>query len=204
MGFYAERILPRLIHLAMRRDDLTPYRTRIASAATGNVLEIGIGSGLNLPFYGGSVRQVIGIDPSPNLLAMAGEAACRTMTPLKLIAGTAESIPIDDRSIDTVVTTWTLCSIPEVERALREMRRVLRTDGQLLFVEHGRAPEPRVCWWQDRLTPMWKHLAGGCHLNRAVGELIENVGFRIERLDHSYMRGPKPMTFIYEGAARSC
>jgi ubiquinone/menaquinone biosynthesis C-methylase UbiE len=178
MGFYEERILPWLIHLAMRRHDLTPYRTRIASAATGNVLEIGIGSGLNLPFYGRSVSQVIGIDPSPHLLVMARGAACRTMTALKLIEGTAESIPIEDRSIDTVVTTWTLCSIPEVGR---EMRRVLRTDGHLLFVEHGRAPEPRVRWWQDRLIPMWKHLAGGCHLNRAVGELIENVRIRLVR-----------------------
>jgi ubiquinone/menaquinone biosynthesis C-methylase UbiE len=133
---------------------------------------------------------------------MARETADRAATPLKLIEGTAESIPIEDRSIDAVVTTWTLCSVPEVERALQEMRRILRPGGRLLFVEHGRAPEPRVRWWQDRLTPMWKGISGGCHLNRAVNKLIENAGFRIERLDNGYMRGPKPMTFIYEGSAR--
>ena len=201
-GLYQERILPWLIHLAMRQRNLVPYRNRIASAASGNVLEIGVGSGLNLPFYGGSVGNLIGLDPSPRLLAMARETAYRTATPLKLIEGTAESIPIEDRSIDAVVTTWTLCSVPEVERALHEIRRILRPGGRLLFVEHGRAPEPRVRWWQDRLTPVWKRISGGCHLNRAVNELIENAGFRIERLDNGYMRGPKPMTFMYEGSAR--
>jgi ubiquinone/menaquinone biosynthesis C-methylase UbiE len=201
-GLYQERILPWLVHLAMRQGSLVPYRNCIASAASGTVLEIGIGSGLNLPFYSGSVSNLIGLDPSPRLLAMAREAADRTATPLKLLEGTAESIPVEDRSIDAVVTTWTLCSVPEVDRALREMRRILKPAGRLLFVEHGRAPEPRVRWWQDRLTPVWKRISGGCHLNRAVNELIENAGFRIERLDNGYMRGPNPMTFMYEGSAR--
>jgi ubiquinone/menaquinone biosynthesis C-methylase UbiE len=95
-----------------------------------------------------------------------------------------------------------MCSIPEIQRALQEMRRVLRPAGRLFFVEHGRAMEPRVRWWQDHLTPAWKHLTGGCHLNRAIDELVENAGFRIERLNQGYMRGPKPMTFMYEGSAR--
>jgi ubiquinone/menaquinone biosynthesis C-methylase UbiE len=202
MGFYQDRIVPSLIQLAMRNRNLAPYRSRTVSEATGHVLEVGIGSGLNLPFYRESASHIVGLDPSPKLLAMAREAAHRSAMPLKLIEGTAEAIPIEDRSIDTVVTTWTLCSVPDVGRALREMRRVLRPGGRLLFVEHGRAPEAGVRWWQDRLTPMWKHLAGGCHLNRAIGQLIENAGFRIERLDSGYMRGPKPMTFMYEGAAR--
>jgi ubiquinone/menaquinone biosynthesis C-methylase UbiE len=202
MGFYQDRILPSLIHLAMRNRNLAPYRKRVVSEAAGRVLEIGVGSGLNLPFYGESASHVIGLDPSPRLLAMARAAARRTAMPLELIEGSAEAIPIEDRSVDTVMTTWTLCSIPEVGCALHEMRRVLRRSGRLLFVEHGRAPEAGVRWWQDRLTPMWKHLAGGCHLNRAIDQLIEDAGFRIERLDRGYMRGPKPMTFMYEGAAR--
>lgn len=202
MGLYQDRILPSLIHLAMRNRNLAPYRGRVVSEASGRVLEVGIGPGLNLPFYGESASRIIGLDPSPKLLAMARAAARRAAMPLELIEASAEAIPMEDRSIDTVVTTWTLCSVPAVGRALHEMRRVLRPSGRLLFVEHGRAPQPGVRRWQDRLTPLWKPLSGGCHLNRAISELIENAGFRIERLDNGYMRGPKPMTFMYEGAAR--
>ena len=120
---------------------------------------------------------------------------------VRLIEGTAEAIPIDDQAIDTVVTTWTMCSIPAIELALQEMRRVLKTGGRLLFVEHGRAPETGVRWWQDHLTPVWKRFSGGCHLNRPIPELIQHAGFRIEHLDTGYMPGPKPMTFMYEGSA---
>jgi ubiquinone/menaquinone biosynthesis C-methylase UbiE len=148
----------------MRQSQLTPYRSRVASAASGRVLEIGIGSGLNLPFYGNSVSHIIGIEPSAKLLHMAQAASREISIPLDLIEGTAEAIPIDDRSIDTVVTTWTMCSIPVLERALQEMRRILKPGGRLLFVEHGRAPESRMRWFQDHLTPVWKRFAGGCHL----------------------------------------
>jgi ubiquinone/menaquinone biosynthesis C-methylase UbiE len=202
MGLYQERIVPCLIHLSMRQRILAAYRSRIVSAASGRVLEVGIGSGLNLPFYSGSVKYVVGLDPSPRLLAMARETANRARKSLELVEGTAEAVPLEDYSVDTVVTTWTLCSIPDANRALHEMRRVLKPGGQLLFVEHGRAPDPGVRWWQDRLTPIWKRLGGGCHLNRAIKDLIENTGFRIERLANGYMRGPKPMTFMYEGSAR--
>ena len=122
---------------------------------------------------------------------------------VELIEGSAEAIPLADTSVDTVVTTWTLCSIPDASQALRDMRRVLRPGGRLLFVEHGRAPDRRVVWWQDRLTPVWKRLGGGCHLNRAIGTLIEGAGFQFDRLETGYMRGPKPMTFMYEGSACS-
>jgi len=179
-----------------------PYRNRVVSGATGRVLEVGIGSGLNLPFYGDKVAQIIGLEPSPTLLGMANEAARKSQIPLRLVEGTAEAIPIENQSVDAVVTTWTMCSIPQIQSALLEMRRVLRPGGRLLFIEHGRAPEPGVRWWQDHLTPAWKHLSGGCHLNRAIEELIENAGFRIERLDKGYMQGPRPMTFMYEGSAR--
>jgi ubiquinone/menaquinone biosynthesis C-methylase UbiE len=202
MGFYEEQILPWLIHLSMRQHRLAPYRNRVVSNARGRVLEVGIGSGLNLPFYGNTVAEIIGLEPSPKLVEMANKAARQTPIPLRLIEGTAEAIPIEDDSVDAVVTTWTMCSILEVQKAVREMRRVLKPGGRLLFVEHGRAPEPPVRWWQDHLTPAWRRLCGGCHLNRAIDELIERAGFRVERLEKGYMQGPKPMTFMYEGSAR--
>jgi ubiquinone/menaquinone biosynthesis C-methylase UbiE len=201
MGFYRNYLLPRLTHLAMQHRGLAPYRNRIVAAANGRVLEIGIGSGLNLPFYRHATR-IVGIEPSPKLLEMAREAGQQTPVPLELIEGSAEDLPIEDRSIDTIVMTWTLCSIPDPRRALGEMRRVLKPTGHLLFVEHGRAPEPRVQWWQDHLTPLWKHLSGGCHLNRPVGELIQNAAFHTEQLETGYMAGLKPMSFMYEGSAR--
>jgi ubiquinone/menaquinone biosynthesis C-methylase UbiE len=201
MGFYRDQILPVLIHLSMRQRNLAAYRNRIVPAAEGRVLEIGIGSGLNLPFYSQKAEQVIGLDPSPKLLSMA-RGAGRASGPVEFVEGSAEAIPLEDESIDTVVTTWTLCSIPDAPRSLREMRRVLKPGGRLLFVEHGRAPEPNVRWWQDRLTPVWKRIGGGCHLNRAIGTLIEDAGLQIERLETGYMPGPRPLTFMYEGSAR--
>ena len=201
MGFYQDHILPYLIHLAMRRQDFARYRERVLADAQGRVLEIGIGSGLNLPFYTQRAQQVIGLDPSPRLLAMARGAGRQLEGAIELVEGSAEAVPLEDRSVDTVVTTWTLCSIPDPRRALAEMRRVLKPRGRLLFVEHGLAPDPKVRWWQDRLTPAWKRMGGGCHLNRAIAQLIEEAGFQFERLDSGYMRGPKPMTFMYEGRA---
>ena len=202
MGFYQDQIVPLLINASMRQKNLAAYRNRVVPAAEGRVLEIGIGSGLNLPFYSSNARQVIGLDPSPKLLAMARRASRSASRSVEFIKGSAEKIPLEDASADTVVTTWTLCSIPAVLDALHEMRRVLRPTGRLLFVEHGQAPDPNVRWWQDRLTPLWKRLGGGCHLNRAIGTLIEEAGFQFDRLETDYMPGPKVLTFIYEGSAR--
>ena len=166
------------------------------------MLEIGVGSGLNLPFYSEAATHVIGLDPSPKLLSLAREAAAGAGASTELLEGSAEAIPLDDRSIDTVVTTWTLCSIPNVTRALSEVRRVLKPDGVLLFVEHGRSPDARVGRWQDWLTPIWKRIGGGCHLNRPIRTLVEGAGFRIEQIETGYAEGPKPMTFMSEGRAR--
>lgn len=202
MGFYEDRILPFLTHQSMRQQRLTAYRSRVIPAAEGRVLEIGVGSGLNLPFYTDKVQRVVGLDPSPNLLSMARKVLPRVTPLVEFVEGSAEAVPLEDASVDAVVTTWTLCSIPDAQRALREIRRVVKPLGRLLFVEHGLAPEPNVRWWQDRLTPWWKPLAGGCHLNRPMRTLIEGAGFEFERLDTGYMRGPRPMTFMYEGSAR--
>lgn len=202
MGLYQDHILPFLVHRTMRQRNLAAYRARVIPAAEGRVLEIGIGSGLNLPLYGAAVERVVGLDPSPKLLAMTRKAARQASISVELIEAGAEAIPLSNGSIDTVVTTWTLCSIPGVQNAIGEMRRVLKPGGRLLFVEHGRASDLGVCRWQDCLTPLWRRVSGGCHLNRAIGELIESAGFRIDRLETGYMRGPKPMTFMYEGSAR--
>jgi ubiquinone/menaquinone biosynthesis C-methylase UbiE len=201
MGFYNDVILPKLCDLAMRNKQLRPYRERVIGAAEGRVLEIGIGSGRNLPFYRPQVTQLLALEPAPKLLTMARDAL-RPGMQVSFIEASAEAIPLDDRSVDTVVTTWTLCSIPRAATALTEMRRVLRPNGKLLFVEHGMAPDGNVRRWQDWLTPAWKRISGGCHLNRPIGTMIEGAGFRIDRMETGYMTGPKAMTFIYEGSAR--
>jgi ubiquinone/menaquinone biosynthesis C-methylase UbiE len=202
MGFYSEFILPRLCDLAMRNKLLLPIRERVIGAAEGRVLEIGVGSGLNLPFYRPQVTEVLALEPSPRLVAMARSASRDVSMPVSLLEASAEAIPLDDHSIDTIVTTWTLCSIPQAATALAEMRRVVRPGGKLLFVEHGLAPDESVRRWQDRLTPAWRCISGGCHLNRPIQPLIEGAGFRFDRIETGYIPGPRPMTFMYEGSAR--
>ena len=201
MSFYNDVILPRLCDLAMRNKRLVPYRERVIGAAEGCVLEIGTGSGRNLPFYGPSAKQILALEPSPKLVAMARGVPHRGI-PVSFLEASAETIPLDDRTVDTVVTTWTLCSISEAATALLEMRRVLRPGGRLLFVEHGLAPDEGVRWWQDRLTPAWRSISGGCHLNRPIQAMIEAAGFRVDRIETGYMPGLKPMTFMYEGSAQ--
>jgi ubiquinone/menaquinone biosynthesis C-methylase UbiE len=201
VSLYTDHVLPHLLNLAMRHKDLAAYRSRVVSAARGHTLEIGIGSGLNLPFYGPEASEVVGLDPSGSLLRMAKRRVGPSGPAVDMIEGSAEAIPLEDASFDTVLTTWSLCSIPDLSAALREMRRVLKPSGALLFVEHGRAPDPRVTQWQDRITPLWKPIAGGCHLNRPIDVLIRRAGFEISDLRVGYMAGPKPFTFMYEGRA---
>jgi ubiquinone/menaquinone biosynthesis C-methylase UbiE len=202
MGFYSDLVLPRLLDHAMRNEELVGYRRRIAGAAHGRVLEVGIGSGLNLPFYGPGVTEIIGLDPSGPLFGMASQRAEAHDRAVSFLTASAEAIPLDAGSVDTVVTTWTMCSIPDAGAALAEMRRVLRPGGDLLFVEHGRAPDPWVVRVQDLLTPVWRPLAGGCHLNRPMVDLITGAGFRMQDLRTGYAPGPKPFTFLYKGRAK--
>jgi ubiquinone/menaquinone biosynthesis C-methylase UbiE len=201
VGFYQNRIVPHLVNWAMRNRQLQPYRERVISTATGRVLEVGIGSGLNLALYPQEVREIVGLEPAHRLIGMARQTAERAGMKVPLIEGSAESIPLDRNSIDTVVTTWTLCTIPDPVGALMEMRRVLRPGGQLLFVEHGLAPEEKIRRWQRRLDPVWKRFAGGCHLDRPIRELIEKAGFQMAELDMAYAEGRRLMTFFYRGRA---
>ena len=201
MGCYERWILPRLLDLVMRHREATRYRAQIVPQARGTVLEIGVGSGLNLPFYDAGVEKIYGLDPSLELLAMAGRRARATAFPVEFLAHPAEAVPLPDASVDSVVMTWTLCSIADPLRALHEMRRVLRPGGLLLFAEHGLAPEAGVQGWQQRLDPLWGRIAGGCHLNRKMDALITAAGFHIRTLHTGYAGGPRPMSYVYAGGA---
>ena len=185
----------------MKGEPVAERRAALVPRATGAVLEIGIGSGHNLPLYSAAVTRLQGVDPSAPLLAMARRKLDRVTFPVELVCQSAESLRLDARSIDTVVTTWTLCSVPDPIQALREMRRVLKPDGRLLFIEHGLSPDPKVHAWQRRLNPIWRRIGGGCNLDRRIDELIRSVGFRIAELRTSYLPGPRPMTYTYEGQA---
>lgn len=201
MGFYRDQILPKLCDLAMRNKQLRPYRERVVGQAEGRVLEIGAGSGMNFGLYS-HAADVLALEPDPHLIEMARRRAMGAPRPVELIEASAEGIPLADRSVDTVVSTWTMCSIPHAVDALREMRRVLKPGGRLLFVEHGLSPSPGVQTWQHRLTPLWAGIFGGCHLDRPIDALVAESGFRIDHLQTGYLPGPKVMTFFYEGSAR--
>ena len=202
MGLYDRWILPPLLDLVMRNKEVTRYRVRVVPQARGIVIEVGIGSGLNLRFYGPQVQRLYALDPSAELLCMARRKASVTPLSVQFFACSGESIPIDDHSVDTVLTTFTLCTIPDPLGALREMRRVLKPGGRLLFAEHGLAPDPSVRRWQHRCNPLWNRIAGGCNLDRKIEELIGAAGFHILELTTEYAKGPRPLSYIYAGSAR--
>lgn len=200
MGWYSERVLPALIERGMDNKEMAKHRPLVPPLATGRVLEVGIGPGLNLEHYGEQVTHVFGLEPSAALLEKAAERAEGKPYTVDLIEAGAEAIPLERDSVDTVVTTWTLCSIPELECSLQEMRRVLKPGGRLLFLEHGRAPEHGVARWQDRLTPLTRKLLG-CALNRPMDRLIEEAGFQMRELRKEYFTGPRIIAYHYVGQA---
>jgi len=177
-------------------------RSESVPRAQGDVLEVGIGSGLNLPFYSSGVRRVYGVDPSTELQRMALRRASTVPFEVRFFRQSAEApLPLTDSTIDTIVMTWSLCSIPNPEAALLQMKRVLKAAGRLIFIEHGRSADAGVTVWQDRITPSWKRFAGGCHLNRKIDDLIAAAGFRIIEQRNFYLPGPRPMTYTYQGVA---
>jgi ubiquinone/menaquinone biosynthesis C-methylase UbiE len=202
VALYARYVLPVLTDLAMRNSTARRERARFVPLATGVVLEVGVGSGLNIAHYGPDVRTLYALDPSAQSLRMARRRAERAGFAVTLVQATAEAIPLADASVDSVVTTWTLCTIPDPGRALREMRRVLRASGRLIFVEHGRSPDESVTRWQDRLTPFWSRVTGGCHLNRSIDRLVSESGFDLVSIERSYASGPRVAASFSRGVAR--
>lgn len=202
MGIWARHVLPRLIDRGCARGAFAEIRERLVPRARGRVLEIGVGSGHNLAHYvAGAVERVWGLDPSPELLERAGRAAREAAVEVVLVRGVAGAVPLADGAVDTVVVTWTLCSIDDPAVALAEARRVLAPGGRLLFVEHGASPDAGVRRWQRRLTPLWKRAAGGCRLDRDVAGLLAGAGFEIDELDAGYLEGLKIGSWTSRGVA---
>ena len=203
MGFYENRILPWLLDAACGTGPVEKQRAKVVPQAEGRVLEVGMGSGLNLPFYDPSrVELVWGLEPSEGMRRRAESRLAVSPVEVKWIALPSEEIPLEDESADTVLLTYTLCSVPDFRRALAQMRRVLKPTGRLLFSEHGVAPDEGVRRWQERINPLWKRLAGGCHLNRDIPGALREAGFEVPQLETMYLPGtPSFAGFQYWGYA---
>ena len=201
MGFYEKYLLPKILNSVMKAPELTSLRAQLVPEATGNVLEVGIGSGLNLPYYTGDVK-VTGIDPSTELQVYAREVAERSGVEVDFLSLSGEDIPCEDNTFDSAVITWTLCTIPNPASALAEIRRVLKPSGKMIFAEHGLSPDASVARWQSRINPVWKVIGGGCNLNRNIDEMISQAGFTFEALETGYIPGPKFATYNYRGVAK--
>ena len=204
MGLYAKHILPRLIDRACSAKPVARQREKVVPLAEGTVLEVGIGSGLNLPFYDAAkVEKVIGLDPAEEMLAMARTRAAAAAFPVEHLALAGETIPLEDKSVDTVLVTYTLCTIVDVAAALSGMRRVLKDSGRLIFCEHGLAPDAGVRRLQNIINPLWRRIGGGCNVNRDIPGLLAEGGFAIDSLDTMYLPGtPRFGGFNYWGMAR--
>lgn len=205
MTIYQQYVLPKLIDMACGTGQVMKARSKIVPQASGEVLEIGIGSGLNLAFYDArKVSSIIGIDPAAQMQTFAYKRAAAISIPVETITADIYGIDAESERFDTIVMTFTLCSIDDPIPALKEMARVLKPKGRLLFCEHGLAPDASVERWQRRLTPLWKPMAGGCHLARNIPALIKAGGFTMEDLSAKYLPGPRPMSYVYSGSAKKC
>ncbi|MDA7710019.1 class I SAM-dependent methyltransferase [Gammaproteobacteria bacterium] len=204
MGLYDKYILPKFLNCTCGSKPINYQRQKVVPLAKGKVLDIGIGSGLNIPFYNSDqIDKVIGIDPSHELIELAKELANDSKASIELVIGSAESIPYPDNFFDTVLVTYTMCTIPNVAIANKEMWRVLKDDGRLIFCEHGLAPDKKISKWQNRIDPFWGKIAGGCHLNRDIQKLITDAGFSFESLDKMYIPStPKFAGYNYWGIGK--
>jgi ubiquinone/menaquinone biosynthesis C-methylase UbiE len=202
MSFYEQYCLPHIINFVCGMKDTQRQRAKVVPRATGRVLEIGMGSGLNVPFYDrDKVDMVWGLEPSVAMRRKAASNLAGALFEIRWLDLPGEEIPLDDDAADTVLLTYTLCTIPDWQRALEQMRRVLKPGGRLIFCEHGRAPDPAVRRWQERLNPVWNALGGGCNLNRPIPTLIDRGGFNIQEIEAQYRPGPKFASFQYWGTA---
>ncbi|WP_409433201.1 class I SAM-dependent methyltransferase [Litorimonas sp. RW-G-Af-16] len=203
MGFYAKHILPLCLDKACGIGPITKQRQKVVPHATGVVLEIGIGSGLNLPHYNpDKVTRIIGVDPDDHIWKRSNDARAACPIPVERIGLSGEDIPLDTNAADTVVVTYSLCTIPDPVKALREMRRILKPGEHILFSEHGKAPDASVAKWQSRIDPVWKRIAGGCHSGRDIPRLFKQADLTFDRLDQMYIPGPKILSYNYFGVAR--
>jgi ubiquinone/menaquinone biosynthesis C-methylase UbiE len=200
MGFYNDQVLPRFTDLTLGTL-MDETRQRVTAGLAGDVLEIGFGSGRNLPHLPSSVNRLLAVEPAPVGRKLARRRMAESPIPVEFIGVDGQELPVPDASVDHVLVTWTLCTIPDVDRALGEIHRVLQPGGTLHFVEHGRSPRPGVAQWQDRLTPFWGMLFGGCHLNRSIDALIKRAGLDLDAVRTYSMGGPELMGFAYEGVA---
>lgn len=201
-NWYERHVLPYLIDIACGVEPVRRQRHKLVPLAAGRVLEVGIGTGRNLEHYDKArVTSLTGIDPGLEMHRLAAKRARQQGIQVDLVGLSAERIPFDDASFDTVVVTYSLCTIPDPLAALREMRRVLKPGGRLIYCEHGLAPDAAVRQWQHRLTPLWSKIAGGCHLDRDIACLLREAGFRSQDMQTMYLPGPRPMTFHYWGTA---
>jgi ubiquinone/menaquinone biosynthesis C-methylase UbiE len=204
MGFYREQLLPRFQDKVMARKPTRAVRTRVCEGLAGTVVEVGFGTGLNAPYYPRAVTKVVAVEPSRVCMRIAEPRIRQSSVAIEYGGLTGEQLDLPSGTFDAVLSTWTLCTIPKLDAALAELRRVLKPGGSFHFVEHGHAPDQNVVRWQERLEPLNKRLAGGCHLTRRVAEDIERAGFEIEKLETYYFKGePKPMGYTYEGRAIS-
>jgi ubiquinone/menaquinone biosynthesis C-methylase UbiE len=201
-NWYERQVLPWLVDLACSVRPVRRQRRKVVPLAKGRVLEIGIGTGLNLEHYDKArIERLVGLDPGLEMHPQARRRSRRAAIEVELVGLSAERIPYDDGSFDTVLVTYSLCTIGDPLSALKEMRRVLRPGGRLIFCEHGRAPDARVRRWQERLTPLWSRLAGGCRLDRDIPRLLAQAGFRSDDMQQMYLPGPRPLTYNYWGTA---
>jgi ubiquinone/menaquinone biosynthesis C-methylase UbiE len=198
---YATKIIPRLIRLVMKGGPFPELRAKALAPASGRVLEIGFGSGLNYPFYPSAVTSLTALEPVLENERLFAKSRAEGSLPVEFVQGVAERMPFADASFDTVVTTWTLCSVDDPAQALREMHRVLIPGGRYIFLEHGRSPDPGIARWQDRLTPIQRRLAGGCRLNRDPARLVAASPLEVERLEQFYGDGSRIAFYLYSGLA---
>lgn len=203
MGLYSNYVLPQLVNLSCSASPHRRQREKVVPQAHGEVLEVGFGSGLNLPFYDATrVTKLWALEPSRGMRRLAASAVAEATLEVEFLELPGEQIPLPDASVDTVLMTYTLCTIDDSQAALRGMARVLKPGGKLIFCEHGAAPDASVRRWQDRLNPIWRRFAGGCNLNRDVPRVLSDGGFAIDRIETMYLPGWRPGTFNYWGAAR--
>lgn len=201
VGFYERSVLPRVVNVVCGTGEIARLRARVAAGLAGEVVEVGFGSGLNVPHYPPEVERVYAVDPSVTGRRLAAKRVAASPVPVEYVGFDGQDLPLKARSVDGALSTFTLCTIPDIDRALGEIHRVLRPGGTFHFLEHGLSPDARVATWQHRLTPVQRRVAGGCHLDRPIDRLLADAGFEVDEVRNYHLKGPKTFGYMYEGVA---